>query len=45
VLERAVALGHDIRVGLEDTLVLPGGRPARDNAALVAAALGLARDG
>ena len=45
VLERALALGHDIRVGLEDTLVMPGGQPAPHNAALVSAALSLARDG
>jgi uncharacterized protein (DUF849 family) len=45
VLERAVALGHDVRVGLEDTLVLPGGRAAPDNAALVTAALSVAADG
>jgi uncharacterized protein (DUF849 family) len=45
VLGQAVAAGHDIRVGLEDTLVLPGGRPARDNAALVGAALDVARGG
>lgn len=45
VLERAVAAGRDIRVGLEDTLVLPGGQVAQDNAALVSAALGLARGG
>ena len=38
VLDAAVALGHDIRVGLEDVLTLPGGRPATGNAALVAAA-------
>jgi hypothetical protein len=45
VLERACAAGHDIRVGLEDTLVLPGGRRAPDNAALVAAALNLTEGG
>ena len=41
VLERAVAAGRDIRVGLEDTLVLADGSPARDNAHLVAAAVSL----
>jgi uncharacterized protein (DUF849 family) len=45
VLERAVELGHDVRVGLEDTLVLPSGRASPDNAALVIAALNLIRDG
>ncbi len=38
VLEAAIASGRDIRVGLEDTLVLPDGGRARDNAELVAAA-------
>ena len=35
VNERAVARGHSIRTGLEDTLHLPDGRLAPDNAALV----------
>jgi uncharacterized protein (DUF849 family) len=39
VLEAAVPLGRDIRIGFEDTLTLPGGRPAPDNASLVAEAL------
>jgi len=43
VLERAAAAGHAIRVGLEDTLVLGDGGPARDNAELVAAAAALLR--
>jgi uncharacterized protein (DUF849 family) len=34
----AAARGYDTRVGLEDTLTLPDGRPAPGNAALVAAA-------
>lgn len=38
VIEAAVAAGRDVRVGLEDTLVLPDGRLAGDNAALVRAA-------
>ena len=42
VLEAAIEAGHDIRVGLEDTLVLPDGSSARDNAELVAAAAALA---
>lgn len=37
VLERAVASGYDIRIGFEDTLSLPDGSPAPDNAALVRA--------
>jgi len=38
VLREAGRLGLDARIGLEDVLVLPDGRPAPDNAALVAAA-------
>ncbi len=41
VLEAAVRAGRDIRIGLEDTLVLPDGRPASGNAELVATAAGL----
>jgi uncharacterized protein (DUF849 family) len=41
VLRRATELGHGIRVGLEDTFVLPDGHRAPDNAALVAAARAL----
>jgi uncharacterized protein (DUF849 family) len=41
VLREAVALGLDTRIGLEDTLVLPDGTPAPDNAAMVAAAVAL----
>jgi uncharacterized protein (DUF849 family) len=43
VLARALEAGHHIRVGLEDTLVLPDGATARDNGDLVAAAVALAR--
>ena len=43
VLDTALALGRDIRVGLEDTLRLSDGAPARDNAALVAAAVQMVR--
>jgi uncharacterized protein (DUF849 family) len=39
VLEAAAAAGRDIRIGYEDTLTLPGGRPAPDNASLVAEAV------
>jgi uncharacterized protein (DUF849 family) len=38
VLDAALARGDDIRIGFEDTLVLPDGRPAASNAELVAAA-------
>ncbi|HEY4027632.1 MAG TPA: 3-keto-5-aminohexanoate cleavage protein [Candidatus Dormibacteraeota bacterium] len=43
VIEAMLARGRDVRVGLEDVLVLPDGRPARDNAELVATAVRLAR--
>lgn len=42
VIEAMVARGRDVRVGLEDVLTLPDGRPARDNAALVTAVVALA---
>ena len=42
VLRTAAALGLDTRIGLEDTLTLPDGSPAEDNAALVRAALAAA---
>jgi uncharacterized protein (DUF849 family) len=38
VMERGAARGHGIRVGLEDTVVMPDGTPAADNAMLVAEA-------
>jgi uncharacterized protein (DUF849 family) len=41
VLGAAIAAGHEVRVGLEDVLVLPDGSPAQDNADLVAATLAL----
>lgn len=41
VNQRAVARGHGIRTGLEDTTVLPDGSPAADNGELVAAAAAL----
>ncbi|MER7073421.1 3-keto-5-aminohexanoate cleavage protein [Terrabacter sp. NPDC000476] len=40
VLRWAAERGHDLRIGLEDTLLAPDGRPAADNAELVTAALG-----
>jgi uncharacterized protein (DUF849 family) len=42
VLRAAVAMGQDIRVGLEDTTVLPDGSIAAGNGALVTAAARLA---
>jgi uncharacterized protein (DUF849 family) len=38
LLERAMRSGHVSRIGLEDTLLLPSGDIATDNAALVRAA-------
>ena len=44
VLRAAIADGQDIRVGLEDTRVLPDGAAAAGNGALVAAAAQLTRE-
>lgn len=41
LLEHAGARGVQTRIGMEDTLLLPDGSPAPDNAALVAAAVQL----
>jgi uncharacterized protein (DUF849 family) len=41
VIEAAIPQGHDVRIGLEDTLTLPDGSTARDNAELVAATIEL----
>ena len=41
VISAAGAAGVDVRVGLEDVLVLPDGSPAADNAGLVSAAVAL----
>jgi uncharacterized protein (DUF849 family) len=41
VLRAAIRLGRDIRVGLEDTTVLPGGRLASGNAELIETAVRL----
>jgi uncharacterized protein (DUF849 family) len=38
VLDAAIARGHDVRIGLEDTTTMPDGSTARDNAELVAEA-------
>lgn len=35
MMDEAIARGYEVRIGLEDTLVLPDGRMARDNAELV----------
>jgi uncharacterized protein (DUF849 family) len=45
VNRRAIARGHGIRTGLEDTPVLPDGRQAEGNGDLVAAAAVLLSDG
>lgn len=42
LLENALQKGYDVRIGLEDTLNMPDGRQARDNAELVAYASHLA---
>ena len=42
LLEDALAHGYDVRIGLEDTLLMPDGRRARGNAELVAAAARIA---
>jgi uncharacterized protein (DUF849 family) len=42
VLAAAIDKGHDVRIGLEDTLVLGDGRTATDNAELVAAVSAMA---
>ncbi|QVQ50660.1 3-keto-5-aminohexanoate cleavage protein [Spiractinospora alimapuensis] len=39
LLDDAIAAGHDIRIGLEDTLFGPDGNEAHDNAELVRAAV------
>jgi uncharacterized protein (DUF849 family) len=39
MMDVALARGYDLRIGLEDTLVLPDGSVARDNAELVAEAV------
>jgi uncharacterized protein (DUF849 family) len=43
MLEQALRRGWDTRIGFEDTLKLPDGSPAPNNAALVAAAARLAK--
>jgi uncharacterized protein (DUF849 family) len=41
VVAAGAAAGHDVRIGLEDVLVLPDGRPASNNAQLVSSAVEL----
>ena len=41
VITAGAAASHDVRVGLEDVVLLPDGRTAADNAELVAAAVSL----
>jgi uncharacterized protein (DUF849 family) len=43
VVGAALERGRDVRVGLEDVLVMPDGSTAAGNAALVAAAVALRR--
>ncbi len=43
ILENAFRIGRDVRIGLEDTRVLPDGSQPRDNAHLVATAVEMAR--
>jgi uncharacterized protein (DUF849 family) len=45
VLDAALRRGYDVRIGFEDTLILPDGRPAQSNADLVEAAVALMRGG
>ena len=45
VNRRALERGHGIRTGLEDTTVLPDGRPVRNNAELVRAAAAMIQRG
>jgi len=39
MMEEAIARDYDVRIGLEDTLVLPDGRTAKDNVELVTEAV------
>lgn len=44
VNERALAQGHSIRTGLEDVILLPDGKPAKNNTEMVEAAKNLIAD-
>jgi uncharacterized protein (DUF849 family) len=39
MMDEAIARGYDVRIGLEDTLVMPDGRIAKDNVELVTEAV------
>ncbi len=39
MMDEAIARGYDVRVGLEDTLLMPDGRIARDNTELITEAV------
>jgi uncharacterized protein (DUF849 family) len=39
MMEESIARGYGVRIGLEDTLVMPDGWVARDNAELVTEAV------
>jgi len=41
VMAAGATAGHDVRVGIEDVLILPDGRTATSNAELIAAAVSL----
>jgi len=43
MLDEVMARGYDVRIGLEDTLVMPDGRIAKDNVELVTEAVRLVR--
>jgi uncharacterized protein (DUF849 family) len=45
MLDAAIARGYDVRIGLEDTLVLPDGKLAKDNSELVTEAVRRLRAG
>jgi len=45
MMNEAIARGYDVRVGLEDTLLMPDGRIARDNSELITEALRRVRAG
>lgn len=44
MLDEAISRGYGVRIGLEDTLLMPDGRRARDNAELVTEAVRQVRD-
>jgi uncharacterized protein (DUF849 family) len=44
MLDEAIRRGYGVRVGLEDTLFMPNGRMARDNAELLTEAVRRAKD-